>query len=228
MTVMGGPNFPKMAETQHEALKALSNVDFYIHQEGEFAFSALMDDWLTFDRNIEVLKENGVEGCFNLTPHGGSRLNPLFKRVKQLDQFPSPYLTGQMDEFFLDNDYNPFIQTNRGCPFTCTFCHEGETEYFSTVTKFSLDRISAELDYIGERLNGHTILSVADSNFGMYKHDKIICEKIRELQDEKDFPKLVHTTTGKNKPARILEAIGFLNLELCLLPPAFNPWMIKF
>ena len=45
-------------------------------------------------------------------------------RIKSLDEIPSPYLTGILDEFF-DGRLVPMIQTNRGCPFSCTFCVDG-------------------------------------------------------------------------------------------------------
>ena len=42
-----------------------------------------------------------------------------------LSQIPSPYLSNRLDEF-LDGKLLPITQTNRGCPFTCTFCTEGQ------------------------------------------------------------------------------------------------------
>ena len=38
-----------------------------------------------------------------------------------LTLIPSPYLSGRLDQF-LDGKLMPVIQTNRGCPFSCTFC----------------------------------------------------------------------------------------------------------
>ena len=38
--------------------------------------------------------------------------------------FPSPYTTGLLDEFF-DEKLTPMVQTSRGCPYSCTFCHDG-------------------------------------------------------------------------------------------------------
>ena len=42
-------------------------------------------------------------------------------RLPNLSLAPSPYLMGKLDEFF-DGKLVPLIQTNRGCPFSCTFC----------------------------------------------------------------------------------------------------------
>ena len=48
------------------------------------------------------------------------------ERVMDLSQIPSPYLSHRLDEF-LDGKLLPITQTNRGCPFTCTFCTEGQS-----------------------------------------------------------------------------------------------------
>ena len=47
------------------------------------------------------------------------------ERIMDLSQIPSPYLSNRLDEF-LDGKLLPITQTNRGCPFTCTFCTEGQ------------------------------------------------------------------------------------------------------
>ena len=50
--------------------------------------------------------------------------NETWPRHKMVDEIPSPWLTGIQDEFF-DGKLAPMIETNRGCPFTCTFCVPG-------------------------------------------------------------------------------------------------------
>jgi len=52
------------------------------------------------------------------------------KRIKDLDEIPSPYLTGVLDKFF-DGKLAPFIETNRGCPFTCSFAIQAQTIFIS-------------------------------------------------------------------------------------------------
>ena len=43
--------------------------------------------------------------------------------VKRLDlkDHPSPYLTGILDDFLKDPHLAPVMDTNRGCPYDCTF-----------------------------------------------------------------------------------------------------------
>ena len=55
-------------------------------------------------------------------------------RIKDLDEIPSPYLTGILDKFF-DGNLTPFLETNRGCPFTCSLSYWDF--YFHKLNKFS-------------------------------------------------------------------------------------------
>ena len=197
LTVMGGPNFPSLAVDKQEFLKVHSAIDFYVCNEGEKSFRGLIFDYLDW-------------GSFDLGSINRIRSNIIESenRVKTLDDLPSPYLTGLMDRFF-GTSLNPFIQTNRGCPFSCTYCHEGDS-YCSKVNFFSLDRIFEELEYIEKKVVDQQVLTIADSNFGMFERDLEICEAIRKMQDRIDYPKVINVTTAKNRVDLILEMIKIL------------------
>jgi len=90
------------------------------------------------------------------------------ERIEDLD-IPSPYLLGLFDEMIIKNpdaEWNATIETNRGCPYSCTFCDWGGTTY-SKVKKFSLEKIKAELEWMADRPVGY--LFCADANFGIFK-----------------------------------------------------------
>ena len=68
-------------------------------------------------------------------------------RILELDKhLPSPYTMGLLDEFF-DDKLTPMIQTSRGCPYSCTFCHDG-IPYMNKTRAFSQTRVREELAYI--------------------------------------------------------------------------------
>ena len=95
---------------------------------------------------------------------------------KDLDMYPSPYLSGEYDYLFKDNEdhkYQVIVETNRGCPFTCTFCTEGQS-YWTKVKRKPREIVEGEISYIADKMNKldpknrRTDLLIADSNFGMF------------------------------------------------------------
>jgi putative methyltransferase len=84
-------------------------------------------------------------------------------------EIPSPYLDGLFDKIIKDNPeyrWAMTLETNRGCPYSCTFCDWGSLTY-SKVKKFNLDKIKAEIDWIRDKPIAY--LYLADANFGIFK-----------------------------------------------------------
>ena len=50
-----------------------------------------------------------------------------------------------------------------------------------------------------------------DPNFGMYERDYAICEHISKIQKEKNYPRYIFASTGKNRKDRIAKAVAKLN-----------------
>jgi len=208
VTIQGGPNFPNETELQLKFLKERPNTDFHIMFEGEASFATLLDQVLKFRGNKRELFNAPVDGCVFIHPDKEKALVKGSKppRIKFLDDIPSPYLNGMLDSFF-DGRLSPFIETNRGCPFKCSFCHTGDN-YYQKIHMFSLERIKAELEYIAAHASRqkNTILHIADVNFGMFPRDRQICEIIVEKQKKYKWPLTICGTTGKNNKERIIEA----------------------
>jgi len=210
VTIMGGPNFPKVETEQEDFLKKHLGIDFYVFEEGEVGFVNIINKYIDVDFNINNCKIGEIPGVLYLSSIDNHMVyEGVLDRIRDLDVIPSPYLTNIMDKFF-DKNLNPTIQTNRGCPFGCTFCHEGDRDYFKKVNSFSTQRVIDELDYIGNKITGESVLGITDSNFLMYDRDQIICKKIRSMQDAISYPKTVHVTTGKNRQERVLSGMNIL------------------
>jgi len=106
------------------------------------------------------------------------------RRLEQLD-IPSPYLLGVFDDIIKQNPaaiWSTVIETNRGCPFACTFCDWGGVTY-SKVKKFPLDKVQKELEWCSQNSVGYIVL--ADANFGIFKdRDLEIAKMIRKVADQ--------------------------------------------
>ncbi len=122
--VFGGPNYPLEDGARERWLKAHPAVDVHIAGEGEDPFTKLVDAWQE-SRDIEAVKRLGSDGCHGLVDGRLLRSADVGRRVTDLDLIPSPYLAGYLDNFLDEIALTPLLESNRGCPFACTFCVDG-------------------------------------------------------------------------------------------------------
>lgn len=222
VTIFGGPNYPTTAREQERFLRAYPQIDFYVVKEGEIGFAKLLEALIAADFDIDCVPPLGLPSIHRILRNGDFVAAPLAARIRDLGEVPSPYLAGKLDKFF-DGRMLPIIQTNRGCPFACTFCTEG-FDYFTKVAKTKLlEKVDDELEYIATRMAklrddkaGRTDLHIADSNFGMYPEDIEIARMISHKQKRFSYPEYVACSTGKNRKERVLEVAGILNGAMSL------------
>jgi len=216
LTVQGGTNYPFKAEQQAEFLKTRPHTDVYVFYEGERSFLHLLTRWLATRDRTAILSEP-VPGCQFLHPKSGVLISgPLVERIRNLDEIPSPYVTGLLDEFF-DGRLTPMMETTRGCPFLCNFCNAGDV-YFNKVNKFSLNYVEEELRYIAPRIAtvGITNLTLADNNFGMFTRDIEVARLVHEVQRNYKWPLQMIAWTGKNSKERVIAATEVLGASLSI------------
>ncbi|MFG2957402.1 B12-binding domain-containing radical SAM protein [Streptomyces sp. NPDC048291] len=147
-------------------------------------------------------------------------------RISNLMEIPSPFLTGVFDgrEFSMG-----ILETNRGCPFRCTFCYWGAATN-SKVIKFEEERIRAELDWIAR--NGLSGLFIADANWGQSPRDVAMTEHIVERKKEFGYPLVVYMAATKNRPERMAQITEiFVRGDLMVTQPislqTLNPEALK-
>ena len=220
IVIFGGPNYPTDEREQEEFLRIHGDIDFYIIKEGELAFARIIERLVENGKDIGAVQKEGIPSVHSVGADKETRLSQKTERISELSQIPSPYILGKLDEFF-DGTLLPIVQTNRGCPFSCTFCVEGVT-YYNKVYANSQHKIDAELELIGERMQalqesgGRNDLFIADSNFGMYKQDLNTCRTLSSTQKRYGWPEYINVATGKNKKERVLEASEILGGALRL------------
>ena len=216
ITVWGGPNFPLDSPSQIKFMKRYPFIDVYVPTEGETGFANIVRLVLNSNSKenpLELLKKSTVDGCITRKENGDLQHTISSIRISELDEIPSPYQNGMLDKFF-DGLLTPMLQTNRGCPFHCTFCTDGRDEV-NAVNNFSIKRVQDDMKYIAEHVpkNTHS-LHISDLNFGMYPRDIEICESLAKIQQQYDYPKFIKCTTGKNQKEKIIKAIKKLNNSL--------------
>ena len=212
LNVWGGPNFPIDFPSQEKFMKKFPKVDIYVPVDGEIGFSNIVEHALKADSKKDIRQKvlsKPIDGCVSRDTDGKLQYTIPVIRIKKLDEIPSPYTTGILDKFF-DGKLAPMMQTNRGCPFHCTFCADGKDEV-NQVNNFSTERVKEELDYIVKYKHKDTRNMIfSDLNFGMYPRDQEIAKYISDLQLKHNYPDFIYISTGKNQKEKVINAIKTL------------------
>ena len=205
VTVMGGPNIRTSPSDLQSFLTAHEKIDYYIVHEGEEPFTSLIEQLL----HNRFPLPNDVLGCARMSE------NKLYytaidfgEKSREMTQ-PSPYLTGWLDSFIADPRMTPLFETNRGCPFGCTYCAWGVAA-LSKVRRRCIEEILKEIEYVGEKSAGQQVWIFCDANFGMLPRDIDIAVKIREIINKKGFPSSVTLWHSKNTGERNLEIVKII------------------
>lgn len=208
LIVFGGPQVPDHAE---KYLKDHPFIDLCCHGPGEAVFTHLLEQLTAPASFKEMLLNTPLEGLSLRDAEGVYHQGELPERLKDLDQIPSPYLTGCFDHLLTSHPHIRWIglwETNRGCPFSCAFCDWGSLTR-AKVYRFGMERLQAEIDWFGQ----HRIetLYCCDANFGIFPRDIDLAQAIVESKERHGYPKLVYTQTTKNATERAFRAQQILS-----------------
>ncbi len=202
LVVVGGPQIPFEGR---EFFENYPWVDVSVRSDGENIFS-------------EILKRNLVSRNFANIPSisyrlGGSYVKNLEEQTttKTLDHLPSPYTEGVFDYLIQEGKikFQAIVETNRGCPFPCSFCFWGQGGLNSKMRFFSPERVKAVMEWIGK--NHIEYVFCADSNFGMHKRDPQIARDIVEIKERYDYPQKFRVCYGKNAEDSVFETAKILS-----------------
>ena len=190
---------PEPAVTDPAVFEKHPYIDAIIVREGEITFKNLLDN-LDQAETVPgiVFNKNGI--AVDTGPAA---------RIEDISTLPSPYLTGFFDNIIAENpqviEWAATLETNRGCPYACTFCDWGSLTY-NKVKKLDLDRIFAEIEWMGQNRIGW--MSITDANFGMFvDRDNKILDKFLEVQNRTGYPTLFAANYAKNQKAEVLDMI---------------------
>ena len=198
VTVMGGPNVRTDADGLSNYLKSRPLVDNYIPYEGEQPFAGLLEQLLSGGDTQSIPGVASlVDGELDYQPVD------LTNRGRELD-LPSPYLNGMLDEFLSDPSILPLFETNRGCPFGCSYCVWGD-EALNKIRVRDIEIVYEELEYVAKHSCGQVTWIFADANFGVLKRDVDIARKIDNIMEREGFPNSVELWASKNTTERNIE-----------------------
>lgn len=192
LIVFGGPQVPNTAEG---FLREHPFIDVACHGEGEQVFLSLLESYSegSWERvpSISYLREDG-----SLVNH------PRALRISDLSTLPSPYLEGIFEPLMEANPqegWNIMWETNRGCPFSCTFCDWGSA-VASKVYTFDMERVLKEIDWFAEHKAEYVFC--CDANFGILPRDLEVAQYVAEVKRKTGYPRALAVQNTKNATER--------------------------
>ncbi len=207
--VHGGPNVPKYPLDTRRFFADNPSVDVAVIGEGELTAADLMSTLAEAYREsgtFDVSCLESVAGLAYRRADGSAARGPDRDRMEDPNEVPSPYLSGVFDSI-LPSYAGPIIETNRGCPYKCTFCDWGSATN-SRIRMYDEERVNGEIRFVGEnQLRG---IFIADANFGIRKRDIDFARQIADTRREFGFPREFTTNYAKNTVKYLREIIEVL------------------
>jgi len=194
LVLFGGPE-PPIANP--DIFSIMPFCDIVVKGEGEYTFSSLIEKWINKE---DYSKVSGLL----INENGKCKDTGVPERIQDLDTVPSPYLNGVFDSILpLESEWNAVIETNRGCPYQCTFCDWGSLTY-SKMKKFNITRVFHEIEWMSKNKIGY--MDVADSNFGIFiERDNSIVDKLIEVQTKNGYPYRTGWSWAKNQQSEVVQ-----------------------
>ncbi len=196
IVVHGGPHAPSYPGDAEAFLGAHPEVDILVRGEGEQSIAELLAALGPAADPSELHQR--ISGVAGITYRGGEGeivRTENRPRATDMDLFPSPYLTGEFADVDPARWRSATVESNRGCPYGCTFCDWGQVTR-SRIRQFALERVYAELEWIAAR--GISEIFLADANFGLYARDVDIARHIASLKARYGAPQTVICSFAKN------------------------------
>lgn len=213
VVVHGGPSAPKYPDASEAFLQDHQDVDVIVRGEGERSAVELLDALGRAHAARHPLLSPGVledvAGLVFATERRGARRvirTADRPRIADLDELPSPYLNGTFDDL-APGMMAGAIETNRGCPYGCTFCDWGSAT-LQKIRKFDAERVRAEIAWFSE--HRVPILWIADANFGIFEEDVAIAKLVAEHHERTGFPREFVVNYAKNATLRVAEIVRIL------------------
>lgn len=200
LIVFGGPHVPFYAE---EFFKLYPFIDVTVRGEGEQTFADIL---MRFRESRDF---SDISGISYRDPETGLCVRNSRERElpKDLDMYPSPYLGEVFDYLFdeyRDMNFQVIIETNRGCPYMCSYCFWGQGGLSKRFRFFSLERVRHIAEWCGK--NRIVYVFCADSNFGIFKRDLEIAGYFVDTKVKYNgLPEKFRVCYAKNAEATVFE-----------------------
>jgi radical SAM superfamily enzyme YgiQ (UPF0313 family) len=191
LIIFGGPQVPGFSKDFFEKYPF---VDVLVHGEGELILEQIFTAYL---KDKDYSNVHGIQTK--------KFRNPPAQRINDLTSLPSPYLTNlvwDLVEKIEDVTWIASWETDRGCPYQCTFCDWGSSTA-TKMRKWTDEKLFKEIEWFAD--NNIPYIDCCDSNFGIFQdRDFRLATKIKEESLKKHYPETFRTNWAKFSSEKII------------------------
>lgn len=195
--IFGGHQIPRNTEW----LKKYPFIDILIFGEGELPFTKILRALNSF---------SDLSSIDNIAYRDKKNIIKTADSYEGVDSYPSPYLNGIFDKLcnVPENiEFNAQLETNRGCPYHCSFCDW--CEYEIPIRLFDIKRVKKDIEWISQHNISYCMC--VDSNFGLFERDMEIAEFAVEQKNKRGYPDKFGACFAKDKTERIFRINKLFN-----------------
>lgn len=203
LVVFGGPMISFHTGYLAAFFQKYPFVDLVVHGMGEWPFSEILHKRLTdgdysFIAGVSFRQHNGQT---HTTP-------PVY--IRNLENLPSPFLDHTFDDIMArhgDIITGALWETNRGCPYQCAYCVQGNSD-FSKILTLNIDRLRDELEWIGQKKISYMFCT--DANYGILPRDLDIAHMLIATHRRYGYPNHFIVNWAKHSNLRIINIAEIL------------------
>jgi putative methyltransferase len=205
LIVAGGPHVPHRPELFFQEYPA---VDILVHGEGESVFLEILRQRM---RSKSFWQE--VAGISFRDGRNAVKTTSATPKNGRVITMASPYLRGYLQDAVdtcrrLETRFYALWETNRGCPYSCTFCDWGSAT-MSKIRAVPDEQIFADIEYFGEQRVPN--LFICDANFGILARDLEIASRLALANQKYGYPKQVRVNFAKESNDRVFQISRLLS-----------------
>lgn len=195
--IFGGHSVPHGSDF----LEQYDFIDYLMHNEGEETTALFLK---------AVINGDDLSNVPNLSfRRDGEIITTKTYHPRDISSYPSPYTEGIFDGFleeFPDTEFHATLETNRGCPYACSYC---EWCFTRNLRFFPMEKIKAEIEWIAR--NKIPYCYCADANFGIAERDVEIAEYVVEQNKKYGYPNVFKPCYAKESDETVFKAGYLLN-----------------
>lgn len=198
LIVIGGPSIPKDIESASIFLKEHFYIDVICVGEGEDVFVSLCN------HQAQGKNFRDIPGIIYRDRKSGNIFSTDPVKFTLMNKIISPYLDGTFDDLYkkYNSEFSGIIlETNRGCPFRCTYCTWGS--YTSKkIREKPIEHVKEEIEWVGR--NKIKYIAMSDANFGIRERDVEITKLFVACKKKYGVPDFISVSWTRNSSDKVL------------------------